>query len=129
MAKKKRYTGPSRKPGQNAFLANLQAQAAAREAPRTEAHVEVDLIAMLLAVHDDLQVGPGRSPGLVNTWLAWKLEIAEAVLKELREDQSKKKELLIVKRDLAKRIKEILGPEGWEKYKTLLPLLQEYWEI
>ena len=111
----------------NAFLAQLRAQAAAREALKTEAHVEIDTIAMLMAAHDRLQVGPGRAPGLVNDFLAWKIEIAEAILKELDEDQSKQKEILIVRRNLAKNLKEILGPEGWEKYKTLFPFLREYW--
>jgi hypothetical protein len=113
---------------QNAFLAKLQAQAAAKEKVKTDAHVEIDTMAMLLSVHDRLQVGPGRADGVVNDFLAWKLEIAEAIVKELDEDQSKKKELIIVKRDLAKRIKEILGKEAWERRKTLFPFLKEYWE-
>ena len=112
---------------QNAFLAKLQAQAAAKEAVKTEAHVEIDTMAMLLSAHDRLQVGPGRADGLVNAFLAWKLEIAEAITQELAEDLSKHKELVVVKRDLAKRIKEILGPGGWEKWKTLFPMLREYW--
>lgn len=112
---------------QNAFLTRLQAQAAAKEAVKTEAHVEIDTMAMLFAAHDRLQVGPGRSPGLVNDFLAYKLEIAEAIVKELDEDQSKVKELVVIRRDLAARLKEILGAEGWEKYKTLFPFLREYW--
>lgn len=112
---------------QNAFLAGLQAKADAKAAVRVEAHEEIDLIALLLSVHDRLQVGPGRADGVVNDFLAWKMEIAEAILQELAEDQSKKKEILIVRRDIAKRIKEILGPEAWEKRKTLFPLLRDYW--
>lgn len=112
---------------QNAFLAKLQAQAQAKESVKTSAHVEIDTMAMLLAVHDRLQVGPGRADGCINDFLAWKLEIAEAIVQELAEDQSKKKELIIVKRDLAKRIKEILGPDAWERRKTLFPFLKEYW--
>lgn len=112
---------------QNAFLAKLQAQAQAKEAPRSEAHVQIDTLAMLFSVNDELQVGPGRSPGLLNAFLGWKMDIAEAIVKELDEDQSKKKEFIVVKRDLAKRAKSILGREGWEKYKTLFPILQEFW--
>lgn len=112
---------------QNPFLAQLQAQADAKASAKVQTHVEIDTIAMLLSVHDRLQVGPGRAPDLVNDFLAWKLEIAEAIMQELAEDQSKKKELVIVQRDLAKRIKEILGPEGWAKYKTLFPFLRDYW--
>lgn len=114
---------------QNAFLAKLRAQAEAKAAVKTEAHAEVDTMAMLLASHDRLQVGPGRASGLVDDFLAWKLEIAEAIVKELDEDQSKKKELVIVRRDLAKRLQEILGREGWDKYKTLFPFLRDYWEV
>ena len=111
----------------NAFLAKLQAQAQKREAVKTEAHVEIDTMAMLFAAHDRLEVGPGRAPGLVNDFLAWKMEIAEAILQELEEDQSKQKEILITRRNLAIKTKEILGPEGWEKYKTLFPFLRDYW--
>ena len=111
----------------NAFLEKLKAQAAAKESVKTQAHVEIDTMALLLTVHDRLKVGPGRADDVVNDFLAWKMEIAEAIVKELDEDQSKKKELIIVKRDLAKRIKEILGPESWEKRKTLFPFLEEYW--
>ena len=112
----------------NAFLAKLQAQAQAKEALKTEAHVEIDTIAMLLAAHDVCQVGAGRSPALLNSFLAYKMEIAEEIIKELDEDKSKKKEIVMVRRDLAKLLKEILGKEGWEKYKTLFPFLRDYWE-
>lgn len=112
----------------NAFLDKLQAQAAARQAVKTNAHVEIDTISMLLAANDELQVGPGRAGKLVNAYLAYKIEIAEAIVKELDEDQSKRKELIIIRRDLATRLKEILGQENWEKYKTLFPFVQDYWE-
>ena len=111
----------------NAFIEQLKAQAAAKQAIMSEAHVQMDTMAMLLAVHDRLQVGPGRADGVLNDFLAWKLEIAEAIVKELDEDQSKRKELVIVKRDLAQKLKEILGPEAWEKRKTLFPFLEEFW--
>lgn len=113
---------------QNAFLAKLKAEAQAKEAVKTEAHVEIDTIALLLAAHDVCQVGAGRASTLLNSFLAYKIEIAEEIIKELDEDKSKKKEIIIVRRDLAKNLKEILGREGWEKYKTLFPFLRDYWE-
>lgn len=112
----------------NPFLENLKKQAAAKEAVKTEAHVEIDTISMLLAVHDVLSVGAGRASKVVNSFLAYKLEIAEAIVKELDEDKSKQKEIIILRRDLAARLKEILGKEGWEKYHTLFPFLRDYWE-
>ena len=112
---------------QNPFLDQLRAQAEAKAALKTEAHVEIDTIAMLLASHGRLKVGPGRAPGLMNDFLAWKIEIAESILEELDEDQSKRKEILVTRRNLARQVKSILGPEGWEKYKTCFPFLREYW--
>lgn len=112
----------------NAFLAKLQAQAQAKEAVKTNAHVEIDTIALLLAIHDELEVGAGRAGKVLNAFLAYKVEIAEAIVKELDEDKSKKKEIIIVRRDLAKNLKEILGKDGWEQYKTLFPFLRDYWE-
>lgn len=111
----------------NAFLAGLQAKADAKASAKTDAHVEIDTMALLMAAHDELKVGPGRAGRLVNAFLAWKMEIAEAILKELDEDKSKKKEIVIVRRDMAANMKEILGPDGWDKYKTLFPFLREYW--
>lgn len=113
--------------GNNAFLAKLQAQAQAKADIKAQTHVEMDLIALLLFLNEKFQVGPGRADGCVNDFLAWKIEIAEAIDKEWREDQSKQKEIVVVKRDLAKRLKEILGPSSWEKCKTLFPLLRDYW--
>ena len=113
---------------QNAFLAKLRAQAEAKEAAITAAHVEIDTMAMLLAANDRLKVGPGRAPGLLNDFLAYKMEIAEEIIKELDEDQSRKKEIVVLRRDLAVRMKEILGPDGWAKYKTLFPFLRDYWD-
>lgn len=112
----------------NAYLAKIQAKAQAKEAAKTETHVEIDTIAMLLAAHARLKVGPGRAGDLVNDFLAYKLEIAEAIHKELDEDKSKKKELVVVKRDLAYMLREILGAENWERYKTLFPFLRDFWE-
>lgn len=112
----------------NAFLAKLEAQAAAKQSAKTDAHVEIDTMAMLMAVHDELHVGAGRSGKVVNAFLAYKMEIAEAIVKELDEDLSKKKEIVVLRRDMAARLKEILGHENWEKYKTLFPFVRDYWE-
>ncbi len=112
----------------NPFLEKLKAQAQAKEALKTEAHVEIDTIAMLLSTRDVCGVGDDIASELVNSFLAYKMEIAEEIIKELDEDKSKKKEIIIVRRDLAKHIKEILGKDGWEKYKTLFPFFRDYWE-
>ena len=113
---------------QNAFLAQMKAQAQKKEAVKTEAHVEIDTIAMLLMIRDIFQCGPGRAGKAINSFLAYKMEIAEEIMKELNDDKSKKKEIVLLRRDLAKNIKELLGKESWEKYHTLFPFLRDYWE-
>lgn len=112
---------------QNHFLAQLQAKAELKAIARSERMAEIDTIAFLLAVNSRLKVGPGRADGALNDFLAWKTEIAEEITKEMEEDLSKKKEIIVTRRDLAKRVKEILGPEAWERRKTLFPFLREYW--
>ena len=111
----------------NAYLAKLQAQAQAKEAYKSEAHVEIDTIAMLLAAHDVCGVGPGRADRLVNSFLAYKLEIAERIIKELDEDKSKQKDVVVLRRDLAESLKAIIGPVNWDKCKTLFPFLRDFW--
>ena len=112
----------------NAFLEKLKAQAAANESVKTQAHVEIDTMAMLLAVNEELNVGAGRAGFVLAAYLAAKMDIAKAITDELDEIQIGKKEIIRTRRDLAKRIKEILGKENWEKYKTLFPFLREHWE-
>lgn len=113
---------------QNAFLAKLQAQADAKAGLKTSAHVEIDTMAFLLAAHDVLQVGPGRAPKLIDDFLSKKIEISTAVIDELHSTQIGKKEIVVLRRDLAARMKEILGREGWARYKTMFPFLRDYWE-
>lgn len=112
----------------NAFLTKLQAQAEAKESVKTQAHVEIDTMALLLAVNEELEVGPGRAGYVLAAFLAAKMEIARSITDELDEIQVGKKEIVKTRRDLAKRLKEILGRENWEQYKSLFPFLREHWE-
>lgn len=112
----------------NAYLAKLQARAEAKEAVKSEAHVEIDTIAMLLACHDICGVGKGRAGKLVNSFLAWKLEIADMIVTELRETEGQK-DIDVTRHHLAVDLKRILGPVNWEQYKTLFPFLRDFWEV
>ena len=112
----------------NEFLDSLKAKAEAKASSRTSYHVEIDTMAMVLMIRDVFDCGPGRAGNAINHYLAYKLEIADEMIKELDETESKKKEIVVLRRDLAARLKEILGKENWEKYRTLFPFCQEYWE-
>lgn len=116
----------------NAYLAKLQAQAETKaravEAMKTETHVEIDTIAMLLACRDVFEAGKGRSGKLVNAFLAYKMEIAEKIVTELRETQGQK-DIDVTRHHLTVDLKRILGPVNWEQYKTLFPFLRDFWEV
>lgn len=119
-------------PKKNPLLDMIQRQAEekarAEYAEKLKRHVEIDTMAMLLSAQKVFKAGPGRAGKYVSEFLDAKIEISKTILQELDEDQSEKKELVILPRDLAARMKEILGPEGWAAYKTLFPMLHEYWE-
>lgn len=116
---------------QNPLLARYEAQAEARARDRynkmLDIHSEIDLIAHLLSVHEDLGVGPGRAERVLNGFLESKLEVAEAISKECDEDEQG--EFCKTQRDLAATLKSILGPAKWEKYKYMFPMLQSYWDL
>ena len=86
----------------------------------------------MLTVNDELQVGPGRAGRVFNAFLANKMEIAETINEDWGPDNDKRtgdKELLRVKKNLAKRLRSIFSPEDWEKVRTMFPLLRDYWEV
>lgn len=118
-------------PKENAFLKKLKAQAQANaraeESLKTAAQLEIDLMALLLAAHDICKVGPGRADKLLNSFLAYRIEIAEDIVKEYDEDQQK--EVVMAPRNIAFNLQKILGPVGWDKAKTLFPFLRNFWEV
>lgn len=112
----------------NAFLAKLEEQAAKKQSVKTEHHIEFDAMALLFSANDKLHVGPGRASDLLDSWDDYKIKIASEIMKEIREDQSKKKEILVARRNFAVRLKEILGRDGWEKHKYRFEFVRDYWE-
>lgn len=115
----------------NAMLEKLKAQAEAKAKAEYDIkvliHNEIDLIAHLISCHEDLGVGPGRAERCLNGFLESKMDVAEAIVKESDEDEQG--EFLVTQRDLAKQLKEILGPEAWERQKHKFPLLKDFWDI
>ena len=108
----------------NPLLASYEARLETRYQARLSINSEIDLIAHLISCNEDLKVGPGRAEKALNGFLETKLQVAEEILADSKSD----KELLHTKRDIAARLKQILGPENWLKYQEMFPLLQEYWE-
>jgi hypothetical protein len=102
-------------------LAAFEAKKEAEFIGRLHCNTEIEMITMLISTHNRLKVGPGRAGDLLAEHLDVKMQIADEIVKD--DDP----ELIYTKRNLAVCLKSILGPDNWDKYKTLFPLLREYW--
>ena len=103
----------------NPFLEKLEANHQARLAINSE----INMMAMLIAGNDLGFIGEKRADLLLAKHVETKMKLAEDLVADAKVD----KDLVYTKVDLARRLKQILGPDGWERCKTLFPLLREYW--
>ena len=106
----------------NPLLAKYEAMLEAKYRTKLEINSEIDQIALMLTIDDNLQVEPGQAAKLLNDFMANRIEVAEAILEDSKAD----KELLHTKRSLAVRLKGILD-EHWEKWRGMFVLVKEYW--
>lgn len=96
---------------------------------RLEINSEMDMIAFMKTVHEELHVGPGRAFKVFNAFMANKLEIAETIHADYGPDkETGDKQILHTKSSYAKLMKRIFGLESWQKVKTWFQILYEYWE-
>lgn len=82
------------------------------------------MIATLIAGNDLGFLSTKRADLLLARHVEIKMQIADGLLNDAAND----KELTYTKADLARRIKQILGPDGWRRCKGLFPLLRDYWD-
>ena len=115
----------------NAFLAKRDAQKEAEHKQRVKAHSEIHIMAMLIAAHNALSVGPGRADKLLVEYVNAKTQIAKDVAADIGDSHKKggdgDPEFLYTKRNLAATLKQIFGPEKWLHYCEFFPTLREYW--
>lgn len=111
----------------NPLLAQIEAKMAAQYLHDLEINQELDIIAFMLTLNEELHIGPGRAGRMLNAYLAHKLEIADAIEEDHGPDKhSGDKELLHTRATLAKRMREIFSPEDWEKCRNMLQLLKDF---
>ena len=118
----------------NPLLLKLEAKYEAEHQVRVRQHIEIDRMAMLIAAHRKLQVGPGRADGLLEEHTKVKSEIAKMIRDDVgdthkRKDGNGDPEFLQTKRNLAVTLKSILGPEAWERDKYYFPMVKDYWDV
>lgn len=108
----------------NPVLAAFEAKKEAEFMARLAGNTEINLIAMLIAGNDLGFVAEKRGDQLLARHVEVKMQIADTLIKDAEAD----KDLVYTKAVLAKRVKQILGPDGWNRCKGLFPLLREYWD-
>lgn len=118
---------------QNPILAAFEAKKEAEFDIRLRQNSELSTIAMLIATHNELKVGPGRAGFLLAEYLDVKMQIADELLSDIGDSHKKggdgDPDFLHTKKDLAVTLKGILGKENWEKYRELFPICREYWDV
>lgn len=50
------------------------------------------------------------------------------ICEEMLDDSKADKTLEYTKHDIATRLKQILGEDGWQRCQKMFPLLRDYWE-
>lgn len=109
---------------QNPFLAAFEAKKEAEFQGRLACNTELNMIAVLVAGNDLGFLAEKRADLLLARLVEVKMEIADDLVSDAKDDV----ELDHTKAALARRVKQILGPDGWDRCKQLFPLLRDYWE-
>ena len=109
---------------QSPLLAAFQAKLEAEFHGRLACNTEIGLLAMLFAGNNLGFIGERRGDVFLAEVVEVKMQIAEELLSDAKDDA----DLEHTKADLARRAKQILGKDGWNRCKQLFPLLYDYWE-
>lgn len=109
---------------QNPILAAFEAKKEAEFRGRLACNSELNMMAALIAGNDLGFIGTKRADLLLEQMVEVKMKLAD----DLVEDAEADKTLEYTKADLARRLQQILGPDGWNRCKTLFPLLRDYWD-
>lgn len=107
----------------NPLLAAFEAKKEAEFQGRLARNTEMNLIATLIAGNDLGFLGEKRADLLLAGIMETKMKLADDLLKDAEDDG----EMAHTKADWARRLKQILGPDGWSRCKQLFPLLRDYW--
>ena len=99
-----------------AFEAKLEAQYQLRLAHNSE----ISMLGLIISADDE---GSEDVGGLLFRYIETKMQIAKDIVSDSKDDKT----LTYTRCDLARRVKQVLGEEDWERYKELFPLLEEYW--
>ena len=113
---------------QNPILAAFEAMKEAEFKQRRAIHEEINMLSLIIAADDEKESfeesGEMDVGKLLFRYIEVKMQMSNDIVADAKADPS----LVYTKADIARRVKSILGKEDWERYKSLFPLLQDYWE-
>lgn len=109
---------------QNPLLAAFEAKKEREFTGRLACNTEINMMAMLIAGNDLGFIGEKRADLLLTRHVEVKMQLADDLLKDAEADPG----LTYTKADLARRLKQILGKDGWTRCRELFPLLRDYWD-
>ena len=104
----------------NPILEAFEAKPEAQYQLRLAHNSEISMLGLIISADDE---GIEDVGGLLFRYIETKMKIARDIVTDSKDD----KELTYTRCDLARRVKQVLGEEDWERYKELFPLLEEYW--
>lgn len=108
----------------NPLLAAFEAKKEAEFMGRLACNTELNMMAVLIAGNDLGFISEKRADLLLARMVEVKMQIADCLVADAKDDAT----LTHTKADLARRIKQILGADGWSRCRELFPLLRDYWE-
>lgn len=109
---------------QNPILAAFEAKKEAEFHTRLACNTELNMMAVLIAGNDLGFISEKRADLLLARMVEVKMHIADLLVEDAKDDSA----ITHTKAELANRIKQILGADGWSRCRELFPLLRDYWE-
>jgi hypothetical protein len=108
----------------NPLLAAFEAKKEAEFQGRLACNSEINMMATLIAGNDLGFVSTGRADLLLEHLVEVKMRLASDLIEDAKDD----KDLEHTKAALARRLQQILGPDGWIRCQGLFQLLRDYWK-
>lgn len=112
----------------NPLLAAFAKQLEENYLQRLDATIDMDRIAFMKPVHEELNVGPGRAGRVFFAYERNREELAKAIRADYGPDKKTgDKNILHTKATYTEYLRGVFGPETWEKVKIFFQLLRDYW--
>ena len=112
---------------QNPFLDAFEKKLKEKYLQQLDATIDMDRIAFVKTVNEELNVGPGRADRVFLAYERNRKDLAKEIRDDYGDKETGDKNILHTKATYAKYLRGVFGPEAWEKVKTFFYLLREYW--